>query len=84
MVATTIQETNFVANFKQLCLEQAVARTHNIKINANFKMKGFVRLSNSGAFYKQCRLIEVCASNPFILKLHLSLSALSATLKRQC
>ncbi len=29
MVTTTVQEINFGANFKQLCLERAVARTHN-------------------------------------------------------
>ncbi len=28
--------TIFGANFKQLCLERAVARTHNIKIKRNF------------------------------------------------
>ena len=44
-----------------------------MQINANFKMKGFVGLMNSCGFYKQCGLMEVSASNPFILKLHLSL-----------
>ena len=32
MDSTIIQETTFCADFKQLCLERAVARTHNIKI----------------------------------------------------
>ncbi len=36
-------------------------------------MKGFVRLTKSCGFYEQCRLMEVSASNPFILKLHLEL-----------
>ena len=45
----------------------------NRKINANFLKGGFVRLSNSCAFYKQCRLFEVCASNPPFKKLRLSL-----------
>lgn len=29
MVTTTVQEINFGANFKQFCLERAVAQTHN-------------------------------------------------------
>lgn len=32
MVTTTVQEINFGANFKQLCLERAVARTHNNRL----------------------------------------------------
>jgi hypothetical protein len=65
--------------FKHLC---GLWRTHlrgesitagNIKINANFLKGGFVRLSNSCGFYKQCRLIEVSASNPPFKNLRLSL-----------
>lgn len=32
MDKATIQETNLGADFKQLCFEGTVARTHNIKI----------------------------------------------------
>ncbi len=46
------------ANFKQLCLERAVARTHNIKIKRNFKNGGINRYTNSGASIKQLSLYE--------------------------
>jgi len=36
MDTTTLQETNFSADFKQMCLERAVARTHNMGIAASF------------------------------------------------
>ena len=49
------------------------ARTHNMKINANFKMKGFDWLMNGVALTSSCGSFEMVASNPFILKLHLSL-----------
>jgi hypothetical protein len=35
--------TTYVANFKQLCHERAVARTHHTKIKRNKKKKGFER-----------------------------------------
>ncbi len=34
-----MQETNSGANFKQLCLERAVARTHNIRLKEILKRR---------------------------------------------
>lgn len=45
------------------------AHADNIKIKRNFFKKGFVRLTNSCAFYKHLWLTEVCASKPFLKKL---------------
>ncbi|CAN5372947.1 hypothetical protein BH11BAC1_BH11BAC1_09370 [soil metagenome] len=52
--------------------ENKVEYVHNMQISANFKMKGFVGLMNipiaiGSGFYEQCGLMEVSASNPFIL-----------------
>jgi len=37
--------TTFVVNFKQLCPERSVARTHNKKINAIFKSRVLMVIS---------------------------------------
>ena len=41
---------------------------HNIKIKINIFKEGFVRLTNSCAFYKHLWLMKVCASNPSLKK----------------
>jgi hypothetical protein len=62
-------KTNLVANLKQLCLERAVARTHNIRLKEILKRRALfgnqtvVLLTGSGA------LTNSGASNPFFLKL---------------
>ena len=61
------------ANIDRYNFVDRVARTHNIKINVNFKMKGFDWLMNGVALTNSCDSFEMVASNPFILKLHLSL-----------
>ena len=61
--------TTFGANFKQLCIERAVARTHNIRLKEILKkgaltvIQTVVHLSNS------CGYTNSRASNPPFLKL---------------
>jgi hypothetical protein len=65
----SLQCLTFAANFKQLCLERAVARTHNIRLKEILKRRALfgnqtvVLLTGSGA------LTNSGASNPFFLKL---------------
>lgn len=63
MGIATIQETIVRRNFKLMCYERAVARTHNIRLNeikkrrALFGNQTVVLLRNSGALSKCLPLI---------------------------
>ncbi len=59
MVTTTVQEINFGANFKQLCLERAVARTHN---------SGFKKLAVQCLNEHLCFASSAVLSDSFVLR----------------
>ncbi|MEZ7507158.1 hypothetical protein, partial [Flavobacterium sp. Arc2] len=61
MDTATLQETNFGVNFKQLCLEGAVARTHN----STFAIGG-VSFSADSFVVKESSVLRTnfCAKKP--------------------
>ena len=66
--ATTLL-TTFGANFKQLCLERAVARTHNIRLKEILKRRALFGNQTVVLLTNSCGNTNSGASNPFFLKL---------------
>lgn len=64
-----LQETTFGANLKQLCLERAAARTHNIRLKEILK-KGALTIKRTVVLLtNSCGYTNSRASNPPFLKL---------------